>query len=55
MPKIVLAGSIRQHTGGSGTIDVAAATVREAIDALEGTHPALNGWIVDEQGVLRRR
>lgn len=54
MPRVILAGSIRQHAGGSGSIDVAAATVREAITALEAAHPSLKGWVVDEQGVLRR-
>jgi molybdopterin converting factor small subunit len=54
MPRVILTGSIRQHAGGLGAVKVAGETVRAAIAALEAAHPALRGWVVDEQGVLRR-
>jgi molybdopterin converting factor small subunit len=54
MPKVILFGSIRQQAGGPGAVDVRGATARAAIAALEKMHPALRGWVVDEQGVLRR-
>jgi molybdopterin converting factor small subunit len=54
MPKMILTGSIRQRAGGSAAVDVDGSTARAAIAALEEVHPKLRGWIVDEQGVLRR-
>ena len=54
MPKVILFGSIRQQAGGRGAVDVHGATARAAIAALEEVHPALRGWVVDEQGALRR-
>jgi molybdopterin converting factor small subunit len=54
MPRVILTGSIRQRAGGLGTIEVRGATVRAAIGALEQAHPPLRGWVVDEQGTLRR-
>jgi sulfur-carrier protein len=54
MPRVILTGSIRQHAGGLGAVDVGGATVRAAIVALEEAHPPLRGWVADEQGTLRR-
>jgi molybdopterin synthase sulfur carrier subunit len=54
MPRVILTGSICQHVGGLGSIEVAGATAREAIAGLEASYPALRGWVVDEQGALRR-
>jgi molybdopterin converting factor small subunit len=54
MPTVILAGSIRQHAGGLGAVEVEARSVRVAIAALEAAYPALRGWVVDEQGMLRR-
>jgi molybdopterin converting factor small subunit len=54
MPRVILAGSIRQHAGGVGALEVCGDTARAAIAALEASFPALRGWVVDEQGVLRR-
>jgi hypothetical protein len=54
MPRVILTGSVRQRAGGCGAADVNGATVREAIEALEAAQPALRGWVIDEQGALRR-
>jgi sulfur-carrier protein len=54
MPRVILTGSIRQHAGGLGVVETGGATVHEVLKALEDAHPALKGWIVDEQGALRR-
>jgi molybdopterin synthase sulfur carrier subunit len=54
MPRMILSGSVREHAGGLGAIDVRGATAAAAIQSLEAIHPALRGWIVDERGVLRR-
>jgi molybdopterin converting factor small subunit len=54
MPRVILTGSIRQHAGGRGAVEVEAATARAAIAALEAACPALRGWVTDERGSLRR-
>ena len=54
MPRMILSGSVREHAGGIGIIDVGGATAAAAIQALQAAYPALRGWIVDEQGALRR-
>jgi molybdopterin synthase sulfur carrier subunit len=54
MPRLVLTGSVREHAGGLGAIEVGGATVAAAIQSLEAAYPALKGWIVDERGALRR-
>ena len=54
MPRLILMGSIRQYAGGLGAVEVEGGTVRAAVAALEKSHPAMRGWVVDEQGTLRR-
>lgn len=54
MPRVILTGSIRQRAGGLGEIEVEGDTAAAAVRALEASHPALRGWVVDERGVLRR-
>jgi sulfur-carrier protein len=54
MPRVVLAGSIRQLVGGLGAVDVGGETAGAVVRALEETYPALRGWVVDERGALRR-
>lgn len=54
MPKVILTGSICQHVGGRSSIDVSGGTARDVITTLEASYPALRGWVVDEQGALRR-
>ena len=54
MPRAILTGSVQQHAGGLGVVTVDGDTAAEMIRALEVSHPALRGWIVDEQGSLRR-
>jgi len=51
---MMLTGSIRQHAGGLGHIEVTGETARAAVAALEAAYPGLRGWIVDERGALRR-
>jgi molybdopterin converting factor small subunit len=54
MPRVVLTGSIRQRAGGVGAVEVRAQSARAAVASLEASYPALRGWVVDEQGALRR-
>ena len=43
-----------EKLAGSSELSVAGATVSELLQALEQEHSALEGWILDERGVLRR-
>jgi hypothetical protein len=54
MPRVILTGVLRQQTSGLGAVEVGGDTAGAALRALETSHPALRGWIVDEQGSLRR-
>jgi molybdopterin synthase sulfur carrier subunit len=45
---------LREVTGGSSTIDVEGATVREVLGAVSATHPAVGRRIFDEGGAVRR-
>jgi molybdopterin synthase sulfur carrier subunit len=54
MPRVILTGSICQHVGGLGAVEVGGETARAAVKALEASYPPLRGWIVDERGELRR-
>jgi sulfur-carrier protein len=54
MPKVILTGPICQQAGGVTSIEVGGDTVAAAIMALEEAYPSLRGWVVDEQGTLRR-
>jgi len=51
---VILTGSIRQHAGGLGHLEVGGDTAGATIRALEAAHPALRGWVIDERGSLRR-
>ncbi|MDE0927445.1 MAG: MoaD/ThiS family protein [Acidimicrobiales bacterium] len=46
--------TLRPLTGGSPDVSVEAATVGEAMAALESAHPGFNERIFDDQGALRR-
>jgi molybdopterin converting factor small subunit len=54
MTLIRLRGPLKQRAGGRGEHAVEAATVRDALRALERAQPELRGWILDERGVVRR-
>ncbi len=54
MPLIRLRGPLKQRAGGCAEHAVDAATVREALRALESAQPELRGWILDERGLVRR-
>lgn len=47
-------GSIRQRAGGADGFELPGTTVAGAVAALEQACPPLRGWVVDEQGALRR-
>jgi molybdopterin converting factor small subunit len=54
MALIRLRGPLKQRAGDCRDHAVEAATVREALRALERAQPELRGWILDERGAVRR-
>jgi len=44
---------LRSLTGGNEQVEVAGATLRDVIDALEKQHPGLKDRLLDEKGVRR--
>lgn len=54
MPRVILPRTLSLQARGERTVDVGGDTVGAAIHALEALHGGLRGWIVDEQGSLRR-
>lgn len=53
MAKVRLRGQVQKLAGGGSEHDIAGATVTELLTELETTYAALEGWILDERGVLR--
>lgn len=52
MAHIVLRAPLSEMCGGR-THAVEGATVVELLRALESAHPSVEGWILDEQGLIR--
>ena len=49
-----LPSQLRSLVGGAGEVPVEAATVREAIDALDAAYPGIALRVLDDRGTLRR-
>ena len=54
MAIVRLRGQLEKLAGGASELDVEAGTVDELLQQLEQDHSGLEGWILDERGVLRR-
>jgi molybdopterin converting factor small subunit len=54
MGVVTLRGPLRTLAGGCGEHTLTGATVVELLRMLEEGHPSLNGWILDERGLVRR-
>ena len=54
MAIVRLRGQLEKLAGGEAELDVQAGTVNELLTQLEQDHSGLEGWILDERGVLRR-
>lgn len=54
MAMVTLRAPLKDLAGGSSELEVDGATVRAIIRRLEAEHPKLTGWILDEQGTIRR-
>jgi molybdopterin synthase sulfur carrier subunit len=54
MAIVRLRGQLEKLAGGESELQVESGTVTELLQQLEETHSGLEGWILDERGVLRR-
>ena len=54
MALVRLRGPLKRMAGDRSEHDLQGATVGDLLRALEGEHPAVRGWILDERGVVRR-
>jgi molybdopterin converting factor small subunit len=54
MATVRLRGQLEKLAGGGSEHQIEGATVNELLQGLEQTYSALDGWILDERGVLRR-
>jgi len=53
-PLVCLRGPLRKLADGRAEHALAGETVCDVLRALEGGHPGLKGWILDERGLIRR-
>jgi sulfur-carrier protein len=54
MPLVRLRGPLKQLAGDCSEHALEGATVIEVLRELERANPAMDGWIVDERGLIRR-
>jgi molybdopterin converting factor small subunit len=54
MPTVILRGQLQKLAGGESEHTVEGGTVSDVLRELEQANAALEGWILDERGVLRR-
>jgi molybdopterin converting factor small subunit len=54
MATVRLRGQLEKLAGGGSEHQIDGDTVNELLQTLEETYSALEGWILDERGVLRR-
>ena len=54
MAIVRLRGQLEKLAGGGSEHEVEGATVNELLAGLESKYSALEGWILDERGVVRR-
>ncbi|MDP2711478.1 MAG: MoaD/ThiS family protein [Solirubrobacteraceae bacterium] len=54
MATVRLRGQLEKLAGGVPQLEIEAGTVSELLQQLERDHSGLEGWILDERGVLRR-
>jgi molybdopterin converting factor small subunit len=51
---VTLRGPLRKQAGDRAEHTVEGASIADVLRALERAQPALDGWILDERGVVRR-
>jgi len=54
MAHVRLRGPLKQRAGDCADHELAGGTVLELLRALEHEHPAVDGWILDERGLIRQ-
>ena len=54
MPQITVASSLRRHVDCAGQFDLPGATLAELLVALFDQVPALRGYVLDDQGAVRK-
>ena len=54
MAVVRLRGPLKRLAGGRAEHPLDGDTVGELMRALEGANPAMDGWILDERGLVRR-
>ena len=54
MPRVCLREPLKRLAGNRAEHAIEGATVGELLAALEREQPAIEGWILDERGALRR-
>ncbi|MDP9331505.1 MAG: MoaD/ThiS family protein [Actinomycetota bacterium] len=54
MATVTLRAPLRDRVDGQGRLDVEGATVGEVLRSLERSYPRIAGWILDDQGKIRR-
>lgn len=53
MARVSFTQNIQRHVS-CPTVEIAGSTVREVLDAVFATNPVARGYVLDEQGALRR-
>ncbi len=53
MTRVVFTQNLRRHVGTADT-EADGATVREVLDAVFAANPRLRGYVLDDQGALRK-
>jgi sulfur-carrier protein len=54
MPVVRLRGPLKQRAGNASEHPVEGGTVVDVLRDLERVNPAMNGWVLDERGSIRR-
>jgi MoaD family protein len=54
MVHVRLRAPLKERAGGEAEHELEGSTVGDVIRALEGRHPKLSGWILDEHGRVRQ-
>ena len=54
MATVTLRAPLRDRADGQGRLDVEGTTVGEVLRSLERSNPRIAGWILDDQGQIRR-
>ena len=54
MATVCVHGPLRKLAGGRAQVESSGATVRALLRSLEAEYPGLQGWVLDERGLIRR-